>query len=64
MKLYDLKQGDKFRLKGDTRVFMFDKTEGMFSMCYDAKGALQHIIVTAEVKKVEDETKSDNRIRG
>jgi hypothetical protein len=55
MKLYELKKGQKFKFSGEDGQFYpeeieFDHVDGMYSVCWDPRGALVHVFAASDVE--------------
>lgn len=55
MKLYELAQGDHFKLAGDDNspIYRFYKVDGMYSICYNKHGKIVHLAAYAPVLLVK-----------
>ena len=66
MKLYELKPNTKFKLLEDIEgppdaykpnkdeEYLFKHLDGMYSLCYDMKNRVIHIVGWAEVKELKE----------
>lgn len=58
MKLYELPRRSFFKFEKDINVlsdeiYLFDKIDGMYSICYNIKRNIIHFKATTEVEKID-----------